>query len=121
MHGGCACDDGEEWVCADNEHNDLGDSGDMMVDEASSLIAVQPFVYGSVYLWHEPLLEDVVSYEEEDDEGDDEDETRIWCQLGNFRVHQHRDMRAPVVMVVMRIEADGVSRDVTWHHDGDDV
>jgi hypothetical protein len=102
---GCPCNNGKEWIGSTDEHNDLGSSCNVMVDEAPTLVLVEIRVYLSIAALEqlEPLFEDVKADQEEDDERDGEYEAGVWCQLGDFLVDQFGNVWATVAAVVLDV------------------
>jgi hypothetical protein len=60
----------DEWVCGDYQDDNFRDTGDVMIDETSTIQLTHICIDGSIYAADEEALEDIEADQEEDDEGD---------------------------------------------------
>jgi hypothetical protein len=91
----------DEWIGTNDEHNDLGEASNVVVDKTAPVDIVEVRVLVAIALAHQEGLEEVVAHEEEDDEYDGEDESGEGRQRRNGFVDQIHHMRMVVVGVKM--------------------
>lgn len=66
--------DTDEWVCGNDQNDYLCDTGDMMIDETSSVELSHISVNGTIQAGNEKAFEHIEADQKEDDEGDGDDE-----------------------------------------------
>lgn len=77
------CDD-HEWIGGDSKNDDLGDTGNVMIDEATAILLVHVGEDWAIEPLDQEALEDVEADEEEDDEDDRDDQGGEWGELGDL-------------------------------------
>ena len=104
----------DEGVDAHDQDEDLGDAGDVVVQEASAVSVREGGVEGAVATLWEGAFQDILFCQEEDDEDYGEDESGIGCKLGERRKRRVFDVFIARDINVGRHIADMVGYNRVW-------
>ena len=104
----------DEGVDAHNQDEDLGDAGDVVVQEASTVSVREGGVEGAVATLWEGTFQNILFCQEEDDEDYGEDEPGVGCKLGEWRKRRVFDVLVARDINVGRHIADIVGCNRVW-------
>lgn len=104
----------DEGVDAHNQNEDLGNAGDVVVQEASAVSVREGGVICAVATLWEGAFQDILFHQKEDDEDYGEDEPRVGCKFGERRERRMFDVLVARDIDVDRHVGDMVCRKRVW-------